>query len=127
MGSCAWEVQPWGWAAMAGLALLLGLLTVLVVWIYQHRGAVETEVAAEVRATADDRDGSNELSPGGRGGWGVGCLGRLLGSAEWASPEEGASRDPRVDTSVCPAPTPAGTGEHRPLLMSGEVPPDVSL
>ena len=129
-GSCAWEVQPWGWAAVAGVVLLLGVLVVLIVWLWRHRGAVEAEASAEALVTGSAQSGSAEASPGmGEGEVrGAGCLGWLRGPAERAGGEaRGAGALPGADAPGGGAgPPPAGIGEHRPLLTCGEVPPDVS-
>ena len=93
-GSCAWEVQPWGWAAVAGVALLLGVLVVLIVWLWRHRGAVEAEASAEALVAGAARGGSAEPSPGAgeEEVRGAGCLGWLRGPAERAGPAGGGAR-----------------------------------
>ena len=126
-GSCAWAIQPWGWAAIAGLALLLGVLGVLLVWLWRHRGAVEAEAAAEALVAGGARGGGAEPPPGAAGeARGAGCWGWLRGPAEQAGPAGGGSRGAGAQPGAGAAPPPGGGGEHRPLLTCGEVPPDVS-
>ena len=98
-GSCAWAIQPWGWAAIAGLALLLGVLGVLLVWIWRHRGAVEAEAAAEALVAGGARGSGAEPPLGrrarrGERGAGGGCGGPLSGRALRAGDRGGRARNP---------------------------------
>ena len=129
-GSCAWTVQPWGWAVVVGVALLLALLVVLVVWFYRSRRVAESEAeaagaaASSVAATAALKGHGEPGGPGGRKAGGSGCWGRPhVRSPDGAESGAGEGGDGPAGAS---ARVRDGGGEHRPLLMCGDVPPDVS-